>query len=79
MRGSQAHPGNPVRSILRRMFGRVNRIGGTRINTEHPLDSAYDTTYGATDYGADRSSGLVADRRAVGNSPGNSLGLGGDR
>jgi hypothetical protein len=64
----------------------INRVRGTRIDTEHPFHSTYDAAYnasnGATDDGAYRAEGarsLATDRRAVGNPPWNSLGLGDGR
>jgi hypothetical protein len=43
----------------------ISRIGGTRIDTEHPFhatdETPHDTPYGTSDDGADGSGSLIAD------------------
>jgi hypothetical protein len=72
-----------VRPIFRGTIVWINRIGGPRIDSEHPIHSSYDTaynaSYGTPDDGTDGSSGLITDRRAIGDPAWNSLGLGDGR
>jgi len=57
----------------------INRIGGPRVDAEHSFHSTHDTPYDASyrpsDDRTNRASCLVADRRAVGDPAGHSLGL----
>ena len=63
MRIPRAHP-CPVRTIFRRVIVGVNRIGGPRVDSEHPLHSTHDTpyyaSYCASNDGTDGAGGLVA-------------------
>ena len=76
MRIPRAHS-CPVRTIFRRMIVRINRRGGP--DAEHSFhstdDTPYDASYRPSDDRTNRASCLVADRRAVGDPAGHSLGL----
>jgi hypothetical protein len=80
MRTVQAHSCGSARPIFRGTIVWINRIGGPRIDPEHafhsPYDTAYNASYGTSDNGTHRSSGLIADRSAIGDPAWNSLGLG---
>jgi hypothetical protein len=80
MRTMQAHSCSPVRPIFGGTLVRINWIRGRRIDSEHsfhsPNDTAYNASYGTSDDSAHRSSGLTADRRAIGDPAWNSLSLG---
>jgi hypothetical protein len=80
MRTMHADSCSPVWPIFRGTIVWINRIRGPRIDSEHPIHSSYDTaynaSYGTPDDGTDRSSGLITDRRAIGDPAWNSLSLG---